>query len=100
GEVRLEARPGRRKPEAAPGTAPEIAVVAAEVELDERAGRQPPRAVVGERGAQEARLEDGDRRPEPMARAQLDLVADVGVAVDVDELDGARQAVVAGGTEV
>ena len=35
-----------------------------------------------------------------MARAQLDLVADVGVAVDVYELDGARQAVVAGGTEV
>ena len=35
-----------------------------------------------------------------MARAELDLVADVGVAVDVYELDGARQAVAARSAEV
>src|SRR5215468_12151082 len=56
--------------------------------------------MVDERRAQEAGLEDRNARAEPAPGADLDGVPDVGVRVDVDELDGPGQAVVAGGAEV
>jgi len=42
--------------------------------------------VEGERRSQEAGLEDRDARAEPVARAEPDLVLDVGRRVDVDEI--------------
>src|SRR5881296_3338228 len=87
GEVRLQAGRGGREAEGH-ARSPEVALVPAEVELDECTARQPSRALERERDAQEARLEDGDARAEPVARAELDLVEDVAVGVDVDVVDG------------
>ena len=95
-EVRVEraSRVGGR-PNVTPrgAAAPEIALVAAEVELHERAARQPAGAVIDQRRAQEARLEDRDARPEPALLELRDDVADVAVGVGVEEVDAAREAV-------
>src|SRR5262249_47285488 len=101
-EVGVERRAGRRQAEAyARAAAAQIIRITAEVELDERPGRQAAGAMVGERGAQEAGLEDRDARTQPVRVAQRRHVADVAEAVGVYEVErAARQAVVGDAAEV
>src|SRR5262249_59862470 len=82
GEVGFQAEARRRQAE--PDTAPrptQVVELPSEVELDERPGGEPPGTVEGERGAQEARLEDGDARSEAVARTHRHLVPDVAEGV-------------------
>src|SRR5262249_42903684 len=75
-------------------------LVAAEVELDERPARELAGAMVHQRRAQEARLEDRDARTKSVPDEKIGDVADVTVAVDVDELDRTGEAILSGPAQI
>src|SRR5215471_18993492 len=79
-EVRVERNGSWAEPEAG-----QEALVAAEVELDHRPGRQAPGAPPGEDTPEEPGLVDRDARPEPVPRAQPELVGGVVERVGVHD---------------